>query len=455
MENLRTSSYLIDVKLEDTNKYMLIHGYTGAIDIVNEKVVWSLKNHPEDFMKEDTPFSEETVEALKKRGYLTEKTREEEYAYVARMAKALYKRNRILYTDFTWVVTYNCNFRCPYCYEERKLKDAKYSIVFNKEMVDIAYHAQDLIQPRKELRRNIITLYGGEPLLIENKKIINYIVREGYKRGYKFVAVTNGYELDAFTDLLNPKEIFRLQITLDGTKEIHDKRRVHYKHHNTFDHIIANIQLALKRGVEVSVRMNTDSYNIDNFVELKEYLEQKDFFDYPNFSIYSAALNNNASIDPLDYNNLEFLSANSYVTKHKRYGTIPLCIDYGITQSVYKAISQKQPISFRAAFCSSQTAGYVLDPLGDIYPCWEVVGKKNYLVGKYTKKEIIWNDVNLEQWKFNVGQKKPCCHCRFALLCGGGCPYHSLLHTSTHCEFYREIFDVAVNQAYARVISDL
>lgn len=36
MENLRTSSYMIPVKLEkEEGKYMLIHGYTGAIDIVS------------------------------------------------------------------------------------------------------------------------------------------------------------------------------------------------------------------------------------------------------------------------------------------------------------------------------------------------------------------------------------------------------------------------------------
>ncbi len=33
---LRTSSYMIPVKLEkEEGKYMLIHGYTGAIDIVD------------------------------------------------------------------------------------------------------------------------------------------------------------------------------------------------------------------------------------------------------------------------------------------------------------------------------------------------------------------------------------------------------------------------------------
>ena len=44
MENYRVSSFLIPVKLENTdNQYMLIHGYTGAIDVVEGHVVEYLK----------------------------------------------------------------------------------------------------------------------------------------------------------------------------------------------------------------------------------------------------------------------------------------------------------------------------------------------------------------------------------------------------------------------------
>ena len=40
MENYRLSSYTIFTKLEDTeDKYMLMHGYTGAIDITSENLV--------------------------------------------------------------------------------------------------------------------------------------------------------------------------------------------------------------------------------------------------------------------------------------------------------------------------------------------------------------------------------------------------------------------------------
>ena len=143
---LRTSSYLIPVKLEsEPDKYILIHGYTGVIDIATESLLKKIQS-----VASDTDLLPEMVEVLLKRGYITTKTQEEEYAYVARMAKALHKESEILHTIFTWVVTYNCNFRCPYCFEGRENKDGTRKIVFTKEMVDCAYQTMDKIPPHKE-----------------------------------------------------------------------------------------------------------------------------------------------------------------------------------------------------------------------------------------------------------------------------------------------------------------
>lgn len=44
MDNLRVSSYMIPVKLEqEEGMYMLIHGYTGAMDIVSENLLNEIK----------------------------------------------------------------------------------------------------------------------------------------------------------------------------------------------------------------------------------------------------------------------------------------------------------------------------------------------------------------------------------------------------------------------------
>lgn len=383
---LRTSSYLIPVKLEsEPDKYMLIHGYTGAIDIATEGLLKKIQS-----IASGTDLLPEMVDILLKRGYITTKTQEEEYAYVERMATALYRKAEILNTSFTWVITYNCNFRCPYCFEGRNTKDGQKQIVFTEETVNRAYQVMEQIQPHKELRRNMITLFGGEPLLAENKEILTYIVEEGVKRGYKFSAVTNGYDLDAYLDLLSPEKICKLQVTIDGMRELHNARRVHYKYHNTFDKIIANLRLGLEKGVVVSVRMNVDNRNMNDFLQLKHYFESNGFYHYPDFRFYSAYLRNNTSIDESEQECLDFLSKKDYLEKNKQQGTLSVCQNHGVLQMIHNAIENRKPISFRPTFCGAQVGSYVIDPIGRIYPCWEVIGKDEYQIASYDQKEVHW-----------------------------------------------------------------
>ncbi len=454
MENLRTSSYMIPVKLEkEEGKYMLIHGYTGAIDIVTEELLAGIKNK-----SIVNSFSQETLKKLLERGYLTTRSDKEEYAYVERIANALYKKSSILYSAFTWVVTYNCNFRCPYCYESREEKDSKLKIVFTHEQVDKAYDAMDEIQPRKELRANQITLYGGEPLLAENKNIVSYIVKKGVEKGYRFDAITNGYELDSFLDLLGEDKIFKLQITIDGPKDVHNQMRKHFEDNETFDRIINNIKLALDKNIYVNVRVNTDGNNIKYLSKLKKYFEDKAFFSYDKFVVYSAVMIDNSSITSLEHKSLRFLSTKHYMEEHKQYKTISFCQDYGLFNSIYNAISSKHPINLNSVFCAAQTSGYVLDPLGNIYPCWETIGQKQYLLGTYSTNGIQWNESVINLWREKTFfSKDECKYCKYFLLCRGGCPFNSINteNKNNQCSYFREILKISVNRAYNQANDDL
>lgn len=453
METLRTSSYMIPVKLEkEEGKYMLIHGYTGATDIVTDNLLAQI-----NAISSVNELSEKTLQTLIKRGYITTKTQEEEYAYVARIAKALHKESNILNATFTWVVSYNCNFRCPYCFEERNTKNSKDKLTFTKEQVDIAFDTQDKIQPHKGLRRNVITLYGGEPLLAENKEVVNYIVEEGRKRGYTFEAVTNGYEIEHFLNLLTPDGINKVQITVDGAKEIHNRRRIHYKDHETFDKIIENIKLALERGIKVVVRMNSDGQNIEQFVELRNYFKEKNFFDFPEFYIYLARLRDYDHFTPSEHKELSFISHESFTTKQAQLDSSPFRRDTGIYKNFYDALINKRSLPLNSISCTAQSGGYVFDPFGNIYPCWEVVGKKDFVKGVYSKEGIVWNNNVLHKWQnTDISQKEPCKHCKYALLCGGGCPYYSMLKgQNTQCAVFKGAFNLMINKAYAELYKHL
>mgnify|MGYP000043210857 FL=1 len=447
MGTLRTSSYMIPVKLEsEKGKYMLIHGYTGAMDIVTEHLLEKIKS-----ITTYHDFSESTSQTLLKRGYITTKTQDEEYEYVARVAYALHKKGHILNTSFTWVVTYNCNFRCPYCFENRAVKDSTHNFTLSLEEVDNIYQAMDKIQPHKELRTSILTLYGGEPLLAKNKNIISYIVEEGRKRGYRFNAITNGYELEHYLDLLSPAAICKLQITIDGPKSIHDTRRVHYKDHDTFDKIVHNIELALKRNVKVIVRMNTDNHNIDQFAELKNYFASIGYDSYPDFKIYSAILRDYNSISLAEHKELKFINAKSYIDKLLQHNTYEDCKDYGLSKYFLESMTKKKNLMFRSTFCLAQLNGYVFAPKGEIYPCWEVIGDSRYLVGRYTKEDLKWYNQTISKWReIDITKQESCNKCRYALLCGGGCPARTLEGKNEHCAFFKKMFNNSVNLAYAR-----
>lgn len=101
-------------------------------------------------------------------------------------------------------------------------------------------------------------LYGGEPLLKKNQEVVKYIVNKGVSLGYRFAAISNGFELENYEDILGPDKLGALQITIDDPRDQHNTIRVHQDGFPTFDKILSNVEMALNKGCKVSVRMNTD-----------------------------------------------------------------------------------------------------------------------------------------------------------------------------------------------------
>ena len=123
--------------------------------------------------------------------------------------------------------TTHCNFNCPYCYEENKKP-----IYMNQktEANIIAF-----IKNHDRIKNYQILWYGGEPLLgfdsIKHAKLSNHSL------------ITNGYLLDENKSIFfKDYPLDGVQITIDGTKEFHDKRRTLALNNGpTFDRIVENI----------------------------------------------------------------------------------------------------------------------------------------------------------------------------------------------------------------------
>lgn len=458
METLRKSSYIIPVKLEnEEGKYMLIHGYTGTMDVVD----YELKNYiftSEQFTKEMFPFSDEIFELLRSRGYLTIRTEEEERDYIRKIALKTAYLNQIITKTFTFLITYKCNFNCPYCYEHNIVKregiDFKTSI--SKELVDKAFLAMNEIEPNVKLHNKVINLFGGEPLLKENRQIIKYIVDKGKALGYHFSATSNGYDLEFYEDLLGNNAITSVQVTIDGSKYVHDVRRVHNENHGTFDKIITNIRWALEKGIALAIRINVDAENINEILILDSYFQEIGLYNYDKFTVYAAYIGGDINYNPSIYNltgkqriSLQDFYATCSQSQHIQY-------DISLCKKIMSAIKKKKCLRLLPVHCGAQVGtDYIFDPFGHIYSCLDCVGNKGQDIGTYIN-HVRWNE-GKEKWtNRNVGILDKCSKCKFALLCGGGC-YAKVLNSNieSYCDGYPIKFKNVINRIYKHLYNQV
>lgn len=412
-KTLRLSSYTIQVELNDRkNQVLLIHGYTGAVDIVSKELASTL-NHCNQ-------LPESCIAKLTERGYLTFQDAEDEYAYVRRIANVLSRRNSVRKKDFTIIVSYCCNFKCPYCFEiERLNKNGKHTLTPSE--AERLFDAMLEIEPNRKLHNNSITLFGGEPLLKSNLPIIERIVSLGVSRGYKFTATTNGYDLDSYLHLLNPSKIYGVQVKIDGIKDTHNARRVHSSCQDTFSKIIANIKAALQVGALIKVRVNLDSSNITEIQDLLIFLQQEHILGHKNFKIYGEIIDGEGNFCPTDYTkHNDNLDSNCFIETLSKV-TPPLPYSLSLYTNIYNAIIRHQPISLNPQHCGANATTYILDPKGNIYSCHEYVGSEQNIIGTYIP-HVNWNKEILDIWHNRISTHiDNCAHCKYALLCGGGC----------------------------------
>ncbi len=161
----------------------------------------------------------------------------------------------------TLMPTEQCNFRCTYCYEDFQ----------NPRMSEPVVRAIERFLRRRAPGLDFLTLswFGGEPLLafdvierIQSCARSQLEVRPGLE--IRTSITTNGYLLsdDRFARLLE-LGVTRYQISLDGPRETHDRRRIQAGGRGTFDRIWANLQAARRSqgDFEILIRIHADRDN--------------------------------------------------------------------------------------------------------------------------------------------------------------------------------------------------
>lgn len=396
-------------------QYLLINPYSGLADIIDEETLHLLSadvKAPHD----------ETVASLKRRGHLIEEGEEDD------LFRSMYFLSKQIHADFSKqslhvvMPTYECNLRCPYCFERHLYrKELKWRATMDEETVDCLFEAILALDSESE-KEKCVVFYGGEPLQVKNYSIIEYILKKGDELGYSFKIVTNGADFYHFVPLLSQFDILKTQITIDGPKKIHDKRRYRKGKIGTFDDIAKGIDKALEYGLSVGIRINVDSQNMKYLPEFAAFYTEKGW--YPD--VYAFATNVHGA-DCVSYPSL--MSAEKFIRelvelflKDERMDVLFQTFRY--PNVLLEHLFAGEPFKPRFWACGSHTSILIYDALGDIYPCYEAVGEEVHKVGEY-KPTLQFNDT-LNHWRNRTVFTIPeCRECNLAFFCGGGCAHRA------------------------------
>lgn len=319
-------------------------------------------------------------------------------------------------------VSEDCNLACDYCYystcggkPDAKIRRIDSAILekFIKEYMAKAHGTASF------------AWQGGEPLLAGYDFFEQLVALQAFYAP-PHTAISNALQSNG--TLVNDKWAaffkqykFLLGISLDGPKEIHDKRRVDANGQGSFERVMRGISYLQKHQVDFNILTVIHKDNVAKAKELMQfYKEQK--FDYVQF------------IPCMDFHSQDIHTPGVYEITPKEYGQF-LCEAFDIwyndgqpTMSV-RFFDNMLSVYMRreAELCVHRSAcpkTLILEQNGDAYPCDFYIHPDMKLgnVGVDSLDAILDSPIYSEFAKMKPQLPDKCKSCQWLELCHGGCP---------------------------------
>jgi len=357
--------------------------------------------------------------------------------------------------NISFTPVYDCNFGCKYCFADYE----GHKEPFTKEKIDELLEYIYIKKYSNYNKYKFDFVGGGEPLL--NFDILHYFltcVREfdqQLNKSTTVLIVTNGTLLtEDKIRILDKYDVF-LGISVDGNKETHNRYRVYKNGKNTYEDVVAGINLLHASDVSEKLKnpwaMSVITKDTSSLVNLMENCIQLGFkrmqmqivratadtaygfsvADLPKLKEHYKELFTHIleRIKKGDLSRLKMI-ANDNDSFGKFFGRLLWCVPV-----FYRCFAGKNKIS--------------VDANGEIYPCDSFNGKKEFLLGSIKNEKDVNHSV-FEQ--AHVCNRTPCNKCWARYLCGGDCYYASLqTHgdinppTSITCEMNRFFIEHAID----------
>jgi uncharacterized protein len=272
-------------------------------------------------------------------------------------------------------------------------------------------------------RKKYITLFGGEPLLNSEprRELIKYFIEGANRNNLDICVVTNGYNLPDYIEILKKGKIREVQVTLDGTQEIHDSRRHLKGGGKTFERIVEGIERCLENNISINLRVVIDKENIENLPEIAGFAINKGWTKNP---LFKTQIGRNYELHHCQSAPDKLFSRISLYEKLfeliKKYPEITEFYKpaYSISRFLFENGEMPEPLFDSCPACKTEWA---FDYTGKIYPCTATVGKTEEAIGAFYP-EVTVNEKQISKWEErDVTSISECSDCSLQLACGGGC----------------------------------
>ncbi len=396
----------------DSENSAVFNPLSGAFDIADNETVKRFTD--------GKPLDDDEQEYWFTRGYFFG-TAEEEQNYIEKRYNDFHDEVIKSEVQFVFVPTYSCNFSCGYCYQkgvDRSVSYPSHELIDN--MVDY------MVNFRKENKRDVyLTLFGGEPLQDkkENYDMMEYLVKKLTDNSIGFAVVTNAYNLSKYIKILEKGIIREIHISLDGDKEVHNKRRKTGQDANTFDAIMEGITKAVSLFIPINIRMIIDKETIGTLPLLAERLDKAGFLDLPKTRFKTSLGRNyeliNEYMKPGDLFTLDemYRVYTDLLMQNPILKKLHTPSYFGISHMVDKGEMYIPDFDSCPAFKSEMAFDYS----GGIYSCTASVGREDYKVGTFYPELYIDEQKTADWKKRSILTIPECKDCSVGVVCGGGC----------------------------------
>jgi uncharacterized protein len=340
-----------------------------------------------------------------------------------------------------------CNLACSYCYTiEDGVERQQLSRPLMIKAVD-----ELLALPTPFTS---VEFHGGEPTMaMADIRAVTEHAKRVYGAAGKrlFLSIqTNGYYLsNAVCDFLADNG-FSVRVSLDGTPEMHDEFRVDHRGKGSYRGVVAGIRRLQERGVQVHAVCVVHGGNVDRIVEMYESMAELDVASIRLIPVFKTGKAGQEDWLTGERYFDAYFDAVRYIIDKSRRGEKVVPLPNLVAGEIGSLRSFRREYMCMRNPCGAGVNMIAVDTNGDIYPCEEMVGKPEFVIGNLastTMRDAIDTSPVVEQLRSrHVEEIEECSKCTWKQFCHGGCVHKSYTHfkqldrESEHCPYYKKVY---------------